>query len=88
MAGSWHFVQQKNTTMLLSACFVPDFTYEFIQRSGLREPIIFEKPDGLGIKYLFSLLLMYLMCKSDSERHMEKPNSDKMEILVMDWRKT
>lgn len=27
-----------------------DFTYEFIQRSGLREPIIFEKPDGLGIK--------------------------------------
>uniref|UniRef100_A0A674MIN8 [histone H3]-dimethyl-L-lysine(36) demethylase n=1 Tax=Takifugu rubripes TaxID=31033 RepID=A0A674MIN8_TAKRU len=27
-----------------------DFTYEFIQRNGLREPIIFEKPDGLGIK--------------------------------------
>ncbi|XP_067354946.1 lysine (K)-specific demethylase 2Aa isoform X2 [Channa argus] len=27
-----------------------DFTYEFIQRSGLREPIIFEKPDGLGLK--------------------------------------
>uniref|UniRef100_H2SK80 Lysine (K)-specific demethylase 2Aa n=1 Tax=Takifugu rubripes TaxID=31033 RepID=H2SK80_TAKRU len=26
-----------------------DFTYEFIQRNGLREPIIFEKPDGLGI---------------------------------------
>ncbi|KAK2815523.1 hypothetical protein Q5P01_025990 [Channa striata] len=27
-----------------------DFTYEFIQRGGLREPIIFEKPDGLGLK--------------------------------------
>lgn len=38
--------------MLFSACFVIDFTYEFIQRSGLREPIVFEKPDGLGIKYV------------------------------------
>uniref|UniRef100_A0A8D0CL61 [histone H3]-dimethyl-L-lysine(36) demethylase n=1 Tax=Scleropages formosus TaxID=113540 RepID=A0A8D0CL61_SCLFO len=28
-----------------------DFTYEYIQREGLRDPIIFEKPDGLGIKY-------------------------------------
>ncbi|KAL4640613.1 lysine-specific demethylase 2A-like isoform X1 [Arapaima gigas] len=27
-----------------------DFTYEYIQREGLRDPIIFEKPDGLGIK--------------------------------------
>ncbi|XP_059190229.1 lysine (K)-specific demethylase 2Aa isoform X2 [Centropristis striata] len=27
-----------------------DLTYEFIQRGGLREPILFEKPDGLGIK--------------------------------------
>ncbi|KAF0037959.1 hypothetical protein F2P81_010833 [Scophthalmus maximus] len=27
-----------------------DLTYEFIQRCGLREPIIFEKPDGLGLK--------------------------------------
>uniref|UniRef100_A0A4W6FAT3 [histone H3]-dimethyl-L-lysine(36) demethylase n=1 Tax=Lates calcarifer TaxID=8187 RepID=A0A4W6FAT3_LATCA len=27
-----------------------DLTYEFIQRGGLRDPIIFEKPDGLGIK--------------------------------------
>ncbi|XP_031604264.1 lysine (K)-specific demethylase 2Aa isoform X1 [Oreochromis aureus] len=27
-----------------------DFTYAFIQRGGLRDPIIFEKPDGLGIK--------------------------------------
>lgn len=27
-----------------------DFTYEFIQRGGLRDPLIFEKPDGLGIK--------------------------------------
>uniref|UniRef100_A0A7N8YH71 [histone H3]-dimethyl-L-lysine(36) demethylase n=1 Tax=Mastacembelus armatus TaxID=205130 RepID=A0A7N8YH71_9TELE len=26
-----------------------DLTYEFIQRFGLRDPIIFEKPDGLGI---------------------------------------
>uniref|UniRef100_A0A7N6AE83 [histone H3]-dimethyl-L-lysine(36) demethylase n=1 Tax=Anabas testudineus TaxID=64144 RepID=A0A7N6AE83_ANATE len=27
-----------------------DFTYEYVQRCGLRDPIIFEKPDGLGIK--------------------------------------
>ncbi|XP_028271549.1 lysine (K)-specific demethylase 2Aa isoform X3 [Parambassis ranga] len=27
-----------------------DFTYEFIQRGGLRDPIIFEKPEGLGVK--------------------------------------
>ncbi|KAM9315211.1 lysine (K)-specific demethylase 2Aa isoform 2-T2 [Pholidichthys leucotaenia] len=27
-----------------------DFTYEFVQRRGLREPVIFEKPDGLEIK--------------------------------------
>uniref|UniRef100_A0A8C9W0F7 [histone H3]-dimethyl-L-lysine(36) demethylase n=1 Tax=Scleropages formosus TaxID=113540 RepID=A0A8C9W0F7_SCLFO len=27
-----------------------DFTLEYIQREGLRDPIIFEKPDGLGIK--------------------------------------
>ncbi|XP_069543614.1 lysine (K)-specific demethylase 2Aa isoform X2 [Brachyistius frenatus] len=27
-----------------------DFTYEFVQRGGLRDPIIFEKPVGLGIK--------------------------------------
>ncbi|XP_061687197.1 lysine (K)-specific demethylase 2Aa isoform X4 [Syngnathoides biaculeatus] len=27
-----------------------DLTYEFIQRSGLRDPIIFEKIDGLGLK--------------------------------------
>nr|XP_015209467.1 PREDICTED: lysine-specific demethylase 2A [Lepisosteus oculatus] len=27
-----------------------DFTFEYIQREGLRDPIIFEKPDGLGIK--------------------------------------
>ncbi|KAK7930084.1 hypothetical protein WMY93_006479 [Mugilogobius chulae] len=27
-----------------------DFTYEYVQRGGLRDPIIFEKPDGLGIK--------------------------------------
>nr|XP_055060868.1 lysine (K)-specific demethylase 2Aa isoform X2 [Misgurnus anguillicaudatus] len=27
-----------------------DFTYEYIQRGGLRDPIIFERPDGLGIK--------------------------------------
>uniref|UniRef100_A0A665W9U3 [histone H3]-dimethyl-L-lysine(36) demethylase n=1 Tax=Echeneis naucrates TaxID=173247 RepID=A0A665W9U3_ECHNA len=29
-----------------------DLTYEFIQRSGLTEPIVFERPDGLGIKTL------------------------------------
>ncbi|XP_062852370.1 lysine (K)-specific demethylase 2Aa isoform X3 [Trichomycterus rosablanca] len=27
-----------------------DFTYEFVQRGGLRDPIIFERPEGLGIK--------------------------------------
>ncbi|XP_029988961.1 lysine (K)-specific demethylase 2Aa isoform X2 [Sphaeramia orbicularis] len=27
-----------------------DFTYEFVQRGGLRDPIIFDKPAGLGIK--------------------------------------
>ncbi|MED6288239.1 Lysine-specific demethylase 2A, partial [Characodon lateralis] len=27
-----------------------DFTYEFVQRGELRDPILFEKPDGLGIK--------------------------------------
>ncbi|KAF3851781.1 hypothetical protein F7725_005136 [Dissostichus mawsoni] len=27
-----------------------DLTYEFVQREGLRDPILFEKPDGLGIK--------------------------------------
>ncbi|XP_061628002.1 lysine (K)-specific demethylase 2Aa isoform X3 [Phyllopteryx taeniolatus] len=27
-----------------------DLTYEFIQRGGLRDPIIFEKIDGLGLK--------------------------------------
>ncbi|KAM8879033.1 lysine (K)-specific demethylase 2Aa isoform 2-T2 [Spinachia spinachia] len=27
-----------------------ELTYEFIQRGGLRDPIIFDKPDGLGIK--------------------------------------
>ncbi|KAM9795102.1 lysine-specific demethylase 2A [Neosynchiropus ocellatus] len=27
-----------------------DFTFEYIQREGLREPIIFEKADGLGLQ--------------------------------------
>ncbi|XP_073332696.1 lysine (K)-specific demethylase 2Aa isoform X3 [Pagrus major] len=27
-----------------------DLTYEYIQRGGLRDPIILEKPDGLGLK--------------------------------------
>lgn len=30
--------------------FSADFTYAFIQRGGLRDPVVFEKPDGLGIK--------------------------------------
>uniref|UniRef100_A0AAQ6AGQ2 [histone H3]-dimethyl-L-lysine(36) demethylase n=1 Tax=Amphiprion ocellaris TaxID=80972 RepID=A0AAQ6AGQ2_AMPOC len=30
-------------------CF-SELTYEFVQRGGLRDPILFEKPDGLGIK--------------------------------------
>ncbi|KAG1956457.1 lysine (K)-specific demethylase 2Aa isoform X3 [Pimephales promelas] len=27
-----------------------DLSYEYVQRCGLRDPIIFERPDGLGIK--------------------------------------
>ncbi|KAM3622700.1 uncharacterized protein V6R79_002126 [Siganus canaliculatus] len=27
-----------------------DFSFEFIQRGGLRDPLIFERPDGLGLK--------------------------------------
>ncbi|XP_072239775.1 lysine (K)-specific demethylase 2Aa isoform X2 [Leuresthes tenuis] len=27
-----------------------DFSYEYIQKSGLRDPVIFEKPEGLGMK--------------------------------------
>ncbi|KAL2077852.1 hypothetical protein ACEWY4_027356 [Coilia grayii] len=27
-----------------------DFTFEYIQREGLREPLVFVKPDGLGIQ--------------------------------------
>ncbi|XP_061106600.1 lysine-specific demethylase 2A isoform X2 [Conger conger] len=27
-----------------------DFTFEYIQKEGLRAPIVFEKPDGLGIQ--------------------------------------
>ena len=41
--------------IILWAChpnvlLLSDLTYEYIQRGGLRDPIIFEKPDGLGIK--------------------------------------
>lgn len=40
------------TFLCLILCFLYflDLTYEFIQRGGLRDPIIIEKPDGLGIK--------------------------------------
>ncbi|XP_041641155.1 lysine (K)-specific demethylase 2Aa isoform X1 [Cheilinus undulatus] len=27
-----------------------DLTYEFVQRGGLRDPILFERPEGLGLK--------------------------------------
>lgn len=27
-----------------------DFTFEYIQREGLRDPVVFEKADGLGIQ--------------------------------------
>jgi len=27
-----------------------DFSYEYIQKSGLRDPVLFEKPEGLGMK--------------------------------------
>lgn len=32
--------------------FSADFTFEYIQREGLRDPIIFMKADGLGIQYV------------------------------------
>lgn len=35
----------------LCVAFCADFTLEYIQREGLRDPIIFKKADGLGIKY-------------------------------------
>lgn len=48
--------------------FFADFTLEYIQREGLRDPIIFKKADGLGIKYglfhharLYSCLLRFIM---------------------------
>ncbi|CAG5945557.1 unnamed protein product [Menidia menidia] len=27
-----------------------DFSYEYVQKSGLRDPIVFEKPEGLGLQ--------------------------------------
>lgn len=36
---------------LPSSCLpTPDFTVEYIQRGGLRDPLIFRSSDGLGIK--------------------------------------
>lgn len=36
---------------LTSSCLpTPDFTVEYIQRGGLRDPLIFKSSDGLGIK--------------------------------------
>ncbi len=37
--------------MIMCMVFFADFTLEYIQREGLRDPIIFKKADGLGIKY-------------------------------------
>ena len=29
-----------------------DFTFEYIQKEGLREPIIFKTADGLGLQWV------------------------------------
>ncbi|XP_068596465.1 lysine-specific demethylase 2A [Brachionichthys hirsutus] len=38
------------TTDLIKQMEGQDFTFEYIQREGLREPIVFERGDGLGIE--------------------------------------
>uniref|UniRef100_A0AAR2J0Y8 [histone H3]-dimethyl-L-lysine(36) demethylase n=1 Tax=Pygocentrus nattereri TaxID=42514 RepID=A0AAR2J0Y8_PYGNA len=38
-----------------------DFTFEYIQREGLRDPIIFPKTDGLGIQYVCSRRMIDVM---------------------------
>ncbi|XP_064200104.1 lysine-specific demethylase 2A isoform X2 [Anguilla rostrata] len=48
-------LEEKLQSDQFSSCLVKrmegkDFTFEYIQREGLRDPIIFEKPDGLGIQ--------------------------------------
>ena len=46
-------IDEKTLEHFLVTCWclcLSDFTYEFIQRSGLRDPILFDKPEGLGIK--------------------------------------
>lgn len=36
--------------MIVYLCFCVDFTFEYIQREGLRDPIVFEIADGLGLQ--------------------------------------
>jgi len=39
------------TVGFTSLCVLfPEFTFQYIQREGLRDPIIFEKADDLGIE--------------------------------------
>lgn len=39
----------------------PDFTFEYIQREGLRDPIIFDTADGLGIQSVAFLCFLFLV---------------------------
>lgn len=48
----WHFNCRCVFLELGTLIFLADFTFEYIQREGLRDPIIFEKADGLGIQYV------------------------------------
>lgn len=48
-------VEQKLTSDIYTSNFVhmmkgKDFTYEYVQREGLRKPLIFKEKDGLGIR--------------------------------------
>ncbi|XP_055009402.1 lysine-specific demethylase 2B isoform X2 [Boleophthalmus pectinirostris] len=46
-------VEEKLTSDIYTSNFVhimDDFTYEYVQREGLRKPLIFKEKDGLGIR--------------------------------------
>ncbi|CAL9683430.1 unnamed protein product [Knipowitschia caucasica] len=48
-------VEEKVTSNIYTSSFVQvlqgeDFTYEYVQREGLRKPLIFKEKDGLGIR--------------------------------------
>lgn len=52
-------VPQDMCLRCIDLCVVSDFTFEYIQREGLRDPLVFVKSDGLGIQYVFFLLLLF-----------------------------